>query len=160
MNNEWPDELIWCWYCVIIFHIPPLTLFLWQLQTQMHLALTSPPLWVIQTARFYSCFPLFSLSLSLLFFLPPKARPLLMFPWEQRGELAIHSSLVFTSWTVNVTHNQIVLCLQPFSQTCWFDIYGSVTGEVLKWSGRNLSACYRWSVGAAAAAGRRLPHKS
>lgn len=96
-------------------------------------------------------------SLSLLFFLPAKARPLLMIPWEQRGELANHSSLNFTVWTVNVAHNQIVLCLQPFSATCWFDIYVSVTGEPLKWSGRDLSACYRWS---ARAAGRRLLHKS
>lgn len=117
----------------------------------MHLALTSAPLWDIQTARFYSCFPFFSLSLSpsLLFFLPPKAWPFLMFPWEQRGELANHSSLVFTLWTVNVTHNQIVLCLQPFNETCWFDIYVSVTltltAEVIREKPERLLQMVSWS---------------
>lgn len=66
--------------------------------------LTSPPLWVIQTAPFYFCFSFFP---SLLFFLLPEARPLLIFLREQRGELPNHSSLVL--WTVNTTHNGIIM---------------------------------------------------
>lgn len=101
-----------------------------------------------------NCTFLFLLSIFFLslcfFFLPPKARPLLMFPREQRGELPNRSSLVFTSWTVNVTRNQIVSCSQPLR----VDIYASVTGEPRH---DRLETWYRWSVGAAA---RRLPHKS
>lgn len=82
---------------------------------------------------------------SLLFFLLPEARPLLIFLREQRGELPNHSSLVLR--TVNTTHNGIIIFTHPFNKNPDLVCMLGVTGE--SWSypvETQTTSCYKWPV--------------